>query len=131
MQTNPRSVWTRMTTLCICLVVAVALAGPVQAQQTTWRGLDVPHYPHATNVHVETDHDEYDAYFNSSDSVGAIFDFYKAWLEKQGFHATRSKQKSKGFKAHMVRGSGGSGDRVELDAKRDHGRYKVEIEFDD
>ncbi len=96
-----------------------------------WRGLDVPRYPNGDRFHIESDDDEYDIYFHSSDDVRAVFDYYRAFLEKQGFRVVRSTTRAQGMKADLVRGKGGPNDSIELDAKLEHGRYKVELEFDD
>ena len=110
--------------------VALAFPGVAPAQEA-WRGLDVPRYSNATDFAVETDKDEYDIRFRSQDNVQAVFDFYRNYLQQQGFRVTDSKTTSHGFKADMVRGQGGPNNTVELDAKLKHGRYKVEIEFDE
>ena len=107
-----------------------ASPGAVLAQQA-WRGLTVPSYPNAADHNVETDGDEYDIRFRSQDNVQAVFDFYRNYLQQQGFRVTDSKPTSHGFKADLVRGQGGPNDTIELDAKLKHGRYKVEIEFDE
>lgn len=99
--------------------------------QEAWRGLNVPKYSDATDFTVETDKDEYELRFRSRDNVQTVFDFYRGYLERQGFRVTDSKPTSHGFKADMVRGQGGPNDTVELDAKLKHGWYKVEIEFDE
>lgn len=109
---------------------------PLQAQGQTqaqgpWRGLDVPRYTNGTDFQVEADEDEYELYFRSSDNIRAIFDFYRNYLQKQGFRVARTQTKQHGFKADMVRGQGGPDNTVELDAKLKDGRYKVEIEFDE
>ena len=108
------------------------LASPgVALAQEAWRGLNVPKYSNATDYSIETDKDEYDIRFRSQDNVQAVFDFYRNYLQQQGFRVTDSKPTSHGFKADMVRGQGGPSNTVELDAKLKHGRYKVEIEFDE
>lgn len=107
-----------------------AFTGAAQAQEA-WRGLSVPRYHNATDFDVKTDDDEYEIYFRSQDGVQAVFDFYRSFLERQGFRVTDSRTKSRGLKADMVRGQGGPADTVELDAKLKQGRYKVEIEFDE
>ena len=108
----------------------LASSGAALAQEA-WRGLNVPKYSNATDFAVETDKDEYDIRFRSQDNVQAVFDFYRNYLQQQGFRVTDSKTTSHGFKADMVRGQGGPNNTVELDAKLKHGRYKVEIEFDE
>ena len=108
----------------------LASSGAALAQEV-WRGLNVPKYSNATDFAVETDKDEYDIRFRSQDNVQAVFDFYRNYLQQQGFRVTDSKTTSHGFKADMVRGQGGPNNTVELDAKLKHGRYKVEIEFDE
>lgn len=137
-----RAVW---PPLLAALVAAAPLAclAPMAAAQTqsqsqsqsqpesAWRGLTVPRYPNATEQRVKTDDDEYKTYLHSPDNVRAIFDFYRGYLEKQGFRVTKSEDKKHGFKANMARGQGGPNDTVELDVKRKDGRYKVEIEFDE
>lgn len=106
-----------------------AKAPPRNEASGSWRGLDVPRYPNGTDFRISTDEDEYKIYFQSQDDVRAVFDYYRDDLEKQGFQVTRTKPQEHGFKADMVREQGGSRHSVELDAKRDHGRYKVEIEL--
>ncbi|MBN8727247.1 MAG: hypothetical protein J0H15_06015 [Xanthomonadales bacterium] len=114
------------------LVAAAALLSPrVAPAAESWRGLDIPDYPQASNIHVESDADEYEIYFHSEDAVQAVFDFYRAALERQGFAVKDSKQTRRGHKARLVRGAGGPENTIELDAKPKHGRYKVEIEFDE
>ena len=108
----------------------LASSGAALAQEA-WRGLNVPKYSNATDYSIETDNDEYDIRFRSQDNVQAVFDFYRNYLQQQGFRVTDSKPTSHGFKADMVRGQGGPSNTVELDAKLKHGRYKVEIEFDE
>ena len=112
------------------LLAVSASSGAVLAQQA-WRSLNVPSYPNATDHNVETDGDEYDLRFRSQDNVQAVFDFYRNYLQQQGFRVTDTKPTSHGFKADLVRGQGGPNDTIELDAKLKHGRYKVEIEFDE
>ena len=109
-----------------------ALAPPGMARAPDmWRGLNVPRYPNATDYTDKSDDDERDIYFRSQDDVRAVFDFYRGYLEREGFRVTESKATKHGFKADMVRGQGGPDSGVELDAKLKHGRYKVEIEFED
>lgn len=120
-----------MAALLAVPVAALAASRLAHAQQQAWRGLNVPMYPNATDHKVAADHDEYEIRFRSSDNVQAVFDFYRDYLQRQGFRVTDSRPTSHGFKADMVRGSGGPSDTVELDAKQKHGRYKVEIEFDE
>lgn len=110
-------------------------ASPARSETQTqvegpWRGLDVPRYPNGSRFHIETDSDEYELYFHSSDDVRAVFDYYRTYLEKQGFRVVRSKTTKNGMKANLARGQGPN-HTIELDAKLDHGRYKVEIEFDE
>ncbi len=111
-------------------LAVLALPDAAQAQEA-WRGLSVPKYPNATDYRVTTDDDEYKIYLHSQDDVQAVFDFYRKYLEQQGFRATESKSKSHGFEADMVRGQGGPNDTIEMDVKLKHGRCKVEIEFDE
>lgn len=99
--------------------------------QAPWRGLNVPRYANGTGFQIETDEDEYEIYFRSHDDVRAIFEFYRGYLQQQGFRVTRSQNKEHGFKVDMVRGRGGPNDTVELDVKSKDGRIKVEIEFDE
>lgn len=121
----------------VLLAAALALPSAILASpgaalaQEAWRGLNVPKYSNATDLAVETDKDEYDVRFRSQDNVQAVFDFYRNYLQQQGFRVTDSKPTSHGFKADMVRGQGGPNDTIELDAKLKHGWHKVEIEFDD
>jgi hypothetical protein len=116
----------------LALPVALALSGAAQAQtQEVWRGLSVPKYLNATDYGVRQEDDEYEIRFRSQENVQAVFDFYRSYLEQQGFRVTQTKPKSNGFKADMVRGQGGPENTVELDAKLRRGQYKVEIEFDD
>ena len=118
--------------LAVSVVSSLAVAPPGTARaQDAWRGLNVPHYPNATDYTVKADEDERDIYFRSGDDARAVFDFYRGYLERQGFRVTESRPTTHGFKADMVRGQGGPADKVELDAKLKHGRYKVEIEFDE
>lgn len=109
----------------------MAISAQGQQAQGVWRGLDVPRYPDGSDFQVEADADEYELYFRSSDSARAVFDYYRSYLHKQGFRVVRSKSKTQGFKADMVRGRGGPNDTIELDAKLENGLRKVEIEFDD
>jgi hypothetical protein len=111
-------------------LAAVALPGTLLAQEA-WRGLNVPSYPNASDYNVETDEDEYEIRFRSQDDVQAVFDFYRDYLQQQGFQVADSRPTSHGFKADLTRGQGGPDDSIELDAKLKHGRYKVEIEFDE
>lgn len=104
---------------------------PAALAQETWRGMNVPRYSGATDYSVETDGDEYDARFRSQDDPRAVFDFYRDYIQQQGFRVTDSRSTSHGFKADMVRGQGGPNDTIELDVKLKHGRHKVEIEFDE
>lgn len=118
---------------------AVLLASPLAAlapsgvalAQEAWRGLNVPKYSNVADYNVETDKDEYDIRFRSQDKVQAVFDFYRDYLQQQGFRVTDSKPTSHGFKADLVRGQGGPNDTIELDVKLKHGWHKVEIEFDE
>ena len=108
------------------------LASPDAAlAQDAWRGLNVPRYSNAADYAVETDKDEYDVRFRSQDGVQAVFDFYRTYLQQQGFRVTDTRPTSHGFKADMVRGQGGPNDTIELDVKMKNGRHKVEIEFDE
>lgn len=121
------------------VLLAVALASPFAVlaspgtalAQEAWRGLNVPRYSNATDYAVETDRDEYDIRFRSQDNAQAVFDFYRNYLQQQGFRVTDSRPTSNGFKADMVRGQGGPNDTIELDAKLKRGWHEVEIEFDD
>ena len=124
--TGMRSIAVLLTSL-----VAVPVFSNTALAQEAWRNLSVPKYSNATDYSVETDKDEYDIRFRSQDNVQAIFDFYRNYLQQQGFRVTDSKPTSHGFKADLVRGQGGPNDTIELDAKLKHGRYKVEIEFDE
>lgn len=119
-----------LAALLVSPLAVLAPLGTAQAQEA-WRGLSVPKYPNATDYRVKTDDDEYKIYLHSQDNVQAVFDFYRKYLEQQGFRATESKSKSHGFEADMVRGQGGPNDTIEMDVKLKHGRYKVEIEFDE
>lgn len=119
-----------MERLALGLLVALALSGAAQAQGA-WRGLTVPQYPSATDYNARQDVDEYEIRFRSQDDVKAVFDFYRSYLEQQGFRVTQTKPKRNGLKADMVRGQGGPDNTVELDAKLNRGQHKVEIEFDD
>lgn len=112
------------------LLGIVAPTGSAQAQEA-WRGLTVPKYGNATDYTARADGDEYDIHFRSPDNVRAVFDFYRGYLEQQGFRVADSRPTSRGFKANMVRAQGGPNDTVELDAKPKRGGYKVEIEFDE
>ncbi len=113
-------------------VIAFALgAARLQAQTSAWNGLQIPQYSNASKTHIDRDDDEYTLYFHSDDTTEAVFAFYRAYLEKQGFRVTRDRKTSNGFEAHLERSNGGKLNRVELDAKYRHGRYKVEIEVDD
>ena len=102
-----------------------------QQAQGPWRGLDVPRYPNGSDFQIEADADEYELYFRSSDNPRAVFDYYRGFLQKQGFRVARSKAKTDGFKADMVRGRGGPNGTIELHAKRENGLHKIEIEFDE
>lgn len=110
---------------------AVLASSSAALAQEAWRGLNVPKYSNATEYNVKTDEDEYDMRFRSQDNAQAVFDFYRNYLQQQGFRVTDSKPTSHGFKADLVRGQGGPNDTIELDAKLKHGWYKVEIEFDE
>ena len=116
--------------LLASLVAALALPGAALAQEA-WRGLNVPKYSNATDYNVKTDEDEYNIRFRSQDNAQAVFDFYRSFLQQQGFRITDTKPTSHGFKADLVRGQGGPNDMVELDAKLKHGWHKVEIEFNE
>ena len=132
---GPRRLQARL--LAGLLFVSLALpvtAAPAQAQaqaQGSWRGLDVPRYPNGSDFKVEADTDEYELYFRSSANPRAVFDYYRAFLQKAGFRVVRSQAKTHGFKANLVRGRGGPNDTIELDAKLENGLHKVEIEFDE
>lgn len=127
--------WLLAALLPMSLAVPAAAAssqGQVQQQaQGSWRGLDVPRYPNGSDVQIEADSDEYELYFRSSDNPRAVYDYYRGYLQKQGFRVARTKTKAQGFKADMVRGRGGPNDSVELDVKLEGGLHKVEIEFDE
>ena len=110
---------------------AVLASSSAARAQEAWRDLNVPKYASATDHSVKTDKDEYDIHFRSRDNVQAVFDFYRNYLQQQGFRVTDSRPTSHGFKADLVRGQGGPNDTVELDAKLKHGWHKVEIEFDE
>ena len=114
----------------LALPIVLALPGAAVAQEA-WRGLNVPKYANAADYNVKTDGDEYDIRFRSQDNPQAVFDFYRNYLQQQGFRITDSKPTSHGFKADLVRGQGGPSDTIELDAKLKHGWHKVEIEFDE
>ena len=116
--------------LLVLPLAVLALPSAAPAQEA-WRGLNVPKYSNVTDYNVETDKDEYDIRFRSQDKVQAVFDFYRDYLQQQGFRVTDSKPTSHGFKADLVRGQGGPNNTIELDAKLKHGMYKVEIEFDE
>ena len=115
----------------LALPLAILALPSAALAQEAWRGLNVPKYSNATDYNVETDKDEYDIRFRSQDKVQAVFDFYRDYLQQQGFRVTDSKPTSHGFKADLVRGQGGPNDTIELDTKLKHGMYKVEIEFDE
>ena len=110
---------------------AVLASSSEALAQEAWRGLNMPKYSNATEYNVKTDEDEYDIRFRSQDNAQAVFDFYRNYLQQQGFRVTDSKPTSHGFKADLVRGQGGPNDTIELDAKLKHGSHKVEIEFDE
>ena len=101
-------------------------------QPETWQGLKVPNYPGATNLSVSSDEDEYELYFQSSDNLQKVFNYYRDFLIKQGFKVDNSKAKDGGtdLKANLTRGKGAANN-VELDVKLKNGQYKVEIEFDE
>ena len=126
-------VWLLAGLLPVTLVLPAGAASSQgqQPAQGTWRGLDVPRYPNGSDFQIEADADEYELYFRSSDIPRAVFDYYRNYLQKQGFRVVRSKAKTDGFKADMVRGRGGPNGTIELDAKRENGLHKVEIEFDE
>ena len=100
-------------------------------QSQSWRGLNVPAYPNATEIRASTDDDEYEAYFQTPDDVATVFGFYRDYLKQQGFKSIRSADTKDGMKAELTRGQGGPNDWIELDVKARNRRYKVEIEFDD
>jgi len=102
-----------------------------QQQQGAWRGLNPPRYPNANDYRVTSDEKEYEISFSSPDSAQAVFDFYRGYLEQQGFRVTNSTTKASGLKADMVRGQGGPGGTIELEAEIRNGRHEVEIEFED
>lgn len=108
--------------------IVLALPGAALAQKA-WRDLTVPKYSNAADYTVKTD--EYDIRFRSQDNPQAVFDFYRNYLQQQGFRVTDSKPTSHGFAADLVRGQGGPNDTIEPDAKIRHGWHKVEIEFDE
>lgn len=120
-----------LATLAVGSLGAMATGGFAQTQNQTWRGLNVPSYPNSAGGQVEADDDEYEIYFRSSDDAKAVFGFYRDYLRTQSFRVVRSRTKTDGFKADMVRGRGGPDGTVELDAKLKDGRHKVEIEFDE
>ena len=120
----------RAKRFALAFPVALAVSGAAQAQDA-WRGLIVPRYPNVADYDARQDDDEYEIRFRSQDNVQAVFDFYRSYLEQQGFRVTQTKPKSNGLKADMLRGQGGPDNTVELDAKLRRGQYKVEIEFDD
>lgn len=101
-------------------------------QPSTWQGLKIPNYPGATNLSVSSDDDEYELYFQSSDDLQKVFNYYRDFLIKQGFKVDNSKSKDGGtdLKANLTRGKGAANN-VELDVKLKNGQYKVEIEFDE
>ena len=57
----------------------------------------------------------------------AIFDFYRNYLQQQGFRVTDSKSKSHSFEADLIQRHGGPNATIEVNVKLKHGRYKVEI----
>lgn len=99
---------------------------------SAWRGLTVPNYPEATHLSVSSDDDEYELYFQSSDNLQKVFNFYRDFLVKQGFKVVSSKAEDGGtdLKADLSRGAG-KANNIELDVKLKNGQYKVEIEFDE
>ncbi len=132
----------RYTLLAVLLATSSVYAAaettshPVTAtseQPGAWRGLRVPDYPGATGLSVSTDDDEYELYFRSGDSLQQVFNYYRDFLERQGFRLRNSDTKDGGqtLEANLMREQGGPNDSIELDAKLRDGRYKVEIEFDD
>ncbi|MFC6591019.1 hypothetical protein ACFP81_02555 [Deinococcus lacus] len=115
------------------LFAALSLFGAAAAQQTTaFHGLNVPTYPGAQNVRIETDSDEYDLYFKRNNELRKVYDYYVQYLSSQGFSvvSTKAKANGMGYKANLSRGAGPSNN-VELDVKVKHGENKVEIEFDE
>lgn len=101
-------------------------------QPSAWQGLTVPNYPGATRLSVSSDDDEYELYFQSSDSLQKVFNYYRDFLIKQGFRVASSKSEDGGtdLKANLTKGAG-KANNIELDVKLKNGQYKVEIEFDD
>ena len=73
--------------------------------------------------------DEYELCFRSSDNPRAVFCYHRGFPQKQGFRVSRTKGKTDGFKADMVRGRGSPNGTIELDAKRENAIHRVEIEF--
>jgi len=71
-------------------------------------------------------------YFQSSDSLQQIFNYYRDFLVRQGFKVASSKAEDGGtdLKANLTRGAG-KANNIELDVKLKNGQCKVEIEFDD
>lgn len=102
------------------------------AQPSAWQGLTVPNYPGATQLVVSSDDDEYELYFQSSDGLQKVFNYYRDFLVKQGFKVENSKAEDGGtdLKANLSKGTG-KANNIELDVKLKNGQYKVEIEFDD
>lgn len=126
--------WLLGGALPLALLFPTAASSQVPARtqaQGSWRGLDVPRYPRSADVRIEPDEDEYEIYFRSRDGVRAVFNYYRTFLQRQGFRVIRSVTKQNGFKADMVRGRGGPNGTIELDAKLKDGLHKVEIEFDE
>lgn len=115
----------------VAIMVPLLLAVPALARDAAWQGLQIPSYPGASHVYTDIEADEYELYFQSSHGSDKVFAFYRSALEKQGFRTIQSRQTRTGYKAKLIRGEGGPGDRIELDVKISKGRHKVEIEFDD
>ncbi|WP_261663596.1 hypothetical protein [Deinococcus sp. Marseille-Q6407] len=111
----------------------LALFGSALAQTSTaFHGLNVPTYPGAQNVKIETDSDEYELYFKRNNELRRVYDYYVNYFKGQGFTVTSTKFKSSGlgYKANLSRGTGPQNN-IELDVKVKHGMNKVEIEFDE
>lgn len=126
----PRIVRLKLGALLLAAIAYCVWSSPIHAQET-WRGLTVPAYVNATDYRTSKDEDEYEMRFRSQDGVQAVFEFYRDYLQRQGFRVADSASKQNGFKANMVRGQGGPNDTIELDVRMRSGLYKVEIEFDD
>lgn len=128
-----RGAWRGFPTGLALAAMAAALSTgtPAHAQEPgPWKGLTIPDYPNATEASVERDDDEYTIRFRSPDRPRATFDFYRAYLEKQGFQVVQRTTKRDGFEADLVRTRGGVREDVELEATVKDGRHEVEIELD-